>query len=221
MLDDLVSAYLDAKDCVISSGYAEELDWQEERSFYKISESIFLREAAWVILSSGMRDSVVRNRFPLVSKAFYNWASASQIMSNGHVCRKEALRVFRNDRKINAILKIASIVSDVGFPGIKQRINQEGISFIKRLPFMGPATSYHLAKNLGMDVVKPDRHLVRIAIATNHNSPYDMCRRIAERTGEKLSVVDLVIWRYATLNKNYLDHFTSGRFSFSESQLRS
>jgi hypothetical protein len=34
-----------------------------------------------------------------------------------------------------------------------------------------------------------------------------MCADIADAIGEKLSVVDLVMWRYATLQKNYLELF--------------
>jgi hypothetical protein len=217
--DSLISAYLDAKDYVIASGYAAELDWQEERRLADVSESIFLREAAWVILASGMSDLVVRCKFPLISKAFFNWANANQIVARRVSCRKTALQVFRHEGKIDAILGIASMIDNLGFSDIKLHVQEEGINYIGGLPFMGPATSYHLAKNLGMDVVKPDRHLVSVARATHHDSPEEMCRRIASRTGDRLSVVDLVIWRFATLNKDYLSFFNlEKRSSFTSKQ---
>jgi thermostable 8-oxoguanine DNA glycosylase len=64
---------------------------------------------------------------------------------------------------------------------------------------MGPTTACHLAKNLGVVLVKPDRHLTRIAVKTGYKSAERMCRTIAEVVGDSLSVIDIVIWRYATI----------------------
>ena len=55
-----------------------------------------------------------------------------------------------------------------------------------------------LAKNLGVDCVKPDRHLVRIAKMYNTN-PFDMCQKLSDLTGDSLNTVDTVIWRAANL----------------------
>ena len=103
----------------------------------------------------------------------------------------------------------AERVAEDGFDAIKTRLAGGDISYLQTFPFMGPATSYHLAKNLGMDVVKPDRHLLRITCAVGYESPDAMCRDIGTTVGERLSVVDLVLWRYATLNPAYLDDFST------------
>ncbi len=84
----------------------------------------------------------------------------------------------------------------------------KGVDFLKTLDFIGPITCYHLAKNIGLDVVKPDRHLVRITEATKFANPHDLCSLIAEMTGDKITVVDLVLWRYATLNDQYVSIFS-------------
>ncbi|MFZ2147698.1 MAG: hypothetical protein WAV28_10815 [Sedimentisphaerales bacterium] len=209
--DSLISAYLDVKDYVIAAGYAAEIDWQEERRLSDITECAFLREAAWVILASGISELVVRCRFPQISKVFFNWASANKIIKGKVLCRINALQVFHHERKIDAILKIASLVDDIGFSNVKLGIQREGLEYVRRLPYMGSATSFHLAKNLGIDVVKPDRHLVRIARATKYDSPQEMCELIASSTGERLSVIDLVIWRFATLNRDYLIPFKTNK----------
>ncbi len=78
----------------------------------------------------------------------------------------------------------------------RNQIEHEGIDFIRTLQFMGPATSYHLAKNIGLDVVKPDRHLVRIAESAGGFSPNDFCEMIAQQTGDKVSVIDIVPARF-------------------------
>ena len=54
-------------------------------------------------------------------------------------------------------------------------------------------------KNLGFDVVKPDRHLLRLASSLGFDSPEELCAEIAYEFGEPAAVVDIVLWRYCTL----------------------
>lgn len=204
----LASAYLTAKQTVIEMGYSHEIDWQDSLTFSNIAESDFLRESAWVILSSGMREAVIRKKFPDISLAFFQWESAKKISLHRNRCRVNALCAFNNRRKIDAIIRIAIHVSQKGFCAVKESIQNEGISYVMHLPYMGPATSYHLLKNIGMQVAKPDRHLTRIANALGYHSPHLMSLDIARTIGEKVAVVDLVLWRYATLHTDYLKTFS-------------
>lgn len=197
----LARAYLAAKAHVIDSGYAEEIDWQEDMGFERITESDFLREAGWVVLSSGFRESTVRLLFPQISAAFLNWRDSKKIAGQLDQCTAAALLVFAHKQKIAAIGEIVSRVASEGFCRTKDKIKVGGVDFIQTLPFMGPVTSFHLAKNLGLSVVKPDRHLARISSLTGYATPRQMCQTIASVVGETLSVVDLVIWRYATLDR--------------------
>lgn len=210
-ISELANAYLAAKELVIEGGYEEEIEWQNSVRFCNIRESDFLRETGWVVLSCGMRERVVRRKFHCFSEAFYDWKSSSLIADNAHICRSKALSAFRHEGKVDAVITIARQVSQSGFDSFKQRIEDDGVEFIRRLPFMGPATSYHLAKNIGLDVVKPDRHLVRVASATGYDSPTNLCKDIASLVGDRISVIDLVIWRFATLAPNYVDFFSEFR----------
>jgi len=205
----LVAAYMTAKERVIGAGFAPEIDWQDQVDFNKISEQNFLRELAWVIFSSGMREAVVRKKFPGISKAFLHWVSAQMVASRADHCRKSAMSVFAHKGKVEAIITVAREISRLGFNRVHRRIREEGVTYLQSFPFLGPATSYHLAKNLGLNVVKPDRHLVRLAAQAGYSAPNLMCRRIADAMGDKDSVVDLVLWRYATLTRNYLATFKS------------
>ena len=81
--------------------------------------------------------------------------------------------------------------------------------FLKTFDFIGPVTCYHLGKNIGLEVVKPDRHLVSIAQAAGFPTPRDLCEVISKITGDKITVVDLILWRYATLHTNYMSTFGS------------
>ena len=200
---NLASIYLDMKDFVIRAGYDHEIDWQSDLNFETVTETDFLRETAWVILTTGFRESVVRASFESISEAFLNWCSAKRIDTRRDVCRQRAISIFSNRRKIEAIVEIARTVANQGIRQVKEMIQARGVGYLQELPYIGPTTSYHLAKNLGIQVVKPDRHLKRMALLTGHASPMEMCCRVAETVGDSPAVVDLVFWRYATLNKKY------------------
>ena len=206
-LNKIVEAYLKAKESIIEEGFAAEIDWQDETRFSEITESYFLRESAWVVLSSGMRESVIRQKFPAISKVFYSWRNAKDIVNNSEKCKNQAIKIFHHQKKIDAIISIAERIFTQGFAIFKMHIQREGVKFIQLLPFMGPATSYHLAKNIGLDVVKPDRHLVRVAATAGFESPRLLCEEISKSVGDRVSVIDLVIWRFATLNPNYTESF--------------
>lgn len=208
---DLALAYLIAKQRVIDSGYALEIDWQATRDFERLTETELLREAAWVVLSSGFRESVVRRIFPRISVAFLRWSRADEISRQIRRCKKAALAIFGHRQKIDAIATIVCRVAQEGFQGVKKRIQLNGVTYIQEWPFMGATTSLHLAKNLGLSVVKPDRHLMRVANAAGYSAPDEMCRAIASVVDDSVAVIDLVIWRYATIEPGYLVDFSACR----------
>ena len=199
----LASVYLSAKERVIQAGFEDEIDWQEEVSLDDVDEHTFLRECAWVVLSAGFREAILRRCFQDISKAFLEWESANLIIRQRDLCRVNALEVFGNRRKIDAILLVAEQVATEGIVAIREQIACQGTEFLRQLPFIGPVTACHLAKNLGVPIVKPDRHLMRMAAKTGYESPEQMCRTIAEIVGDPLPVIDIVIWRNATLTDKH------------------
>ena len=207
----LIDAYLDAKEEIIRRGFGEEIDWQLSLEFDSVCESQFLMELAWVVLNAGMKETVVRGRFGGVSTAFLHWESASAIARNAETCREHAYREFAHGGKIDAITNAAVRIASCGFGTVKADVEAGGPAYLESFDFIGSITSLHLAKNLGLDVVKPDRHLCRVAQAAGYSSPADMCEAIALDTGDRLAIVDLVIWRYATLTKGYCEKFAAAQ----------
>lgn len=203
----LASVYLSMRQRLVDAGFAPEIDWQDSRSLVQLTESQFLAEGAWVILSSGMRERVVRKYFPSVSEAFIDWISADVIAAQRSVCEEQALKTFNHLAKIKAIGSLCERLSKCGFRKMLRSIELGGVDFLQSFDFIGPITSFHFAKNLGVDVVKPDRHLARIAAAANYSCPEDLCKAIEEITGDRLATIDIVLWRYATLDPDYLDFF--------------
>jgi hypothetical protein len=207
LLNPIAIRYLDAKDYLLESGYAPEIDWQDDVDINLLTETTFLREAAWVVLSAGMAERVVRSVFPRITDSFYGWTSASSIVRDSEGCRRKALRVFRHNGKVSAILEIARRVYSLGFTEVHGRIIRNGTEFLGTFPYIGKVTAFHLAKNLGIDVAKPDRHLTRVSTLLGFSDPSDLCALLAEELAEKRAVVDLVIWRFATVCPEYLEFF--------------
>jgi hypothetical protein len=195
-----VSFYRMAKDRLVSGSFASEMHWQLEQDFGTFSETDLLRETAWVILCSGFKESVVRQRFDLISLCFCDWESANEICTFAQSCERTALAVFSNRQKIDAILGTAALINQLGFQRIKLSILQNPIQSLRMFPFIGPVTAFHLAKNLGYATAKPDRHLVRVAAAFGYSDVQHLCSSISLATGDPIQVVDVVLWRYAVLH---------------------
>ena len=204
---DIVEGYKKCKKLVIDAGFKTEIEWQSNIDIDQLTESTFLREHAWVTLSSGMKEKVVRTIFQRFSQIFYNWKSAEVIMKNEHLCRDAAFAIFANNKKIEAILQTSRIISTDGFEEVKRSIMENPEKILMEFPYIGPVTYYHLAKNIGLHVAKPDRHLSKLARELNISSVQTLCSYIGKRTGDIIPVVDIVLWRYATITEDFVIKF--------------
>jgi hypothetical protein len=204
----LAHAYLTAKKNILNSPYKNELV-MVMRSPAGVSESEFLRELAWVILSAGMAEEVIRKKFPDISRCFMHWQSARSISDKAEHCIANALCHFRHEGKIRAIARAASILCEAGsFEALMRKIFQNPISELQFFPYIGPITAFHIAKNIGVRVAKPDRHLVRLARLSGFESVNEFCGAIASFLGEDIRLVDTVLWRFATMHDDYTTLFS-------------
>jgi hypothetical protein len=200
----LARAYVQAKRVVLASGFGWEIVWQRSRPSAGLSERALLREAAWVILSAGMRETVIRSKFPAISESFLDWRSAAEIAGSAESCFHAAIKHFGNELKIKAICTVAATVAQKGFDRIVEEVHADPLNALRQFPFIGAVTSFHLAKNLGIPFAKPDRHLARLAECCGCSNTQALCRDIAQFTGDPIDVVDVVLWRFATIaSTNY------------------
>lgn len=188
--------YRAAKSSVIALGYGEELEWQAAQDPNDVTEEQFLKEAAWVVYCSGFKEAIVRRYFDYLSLCFCDWTSGKEVVANSELCVAAASRVLANERKHRAIVRIASTVATKSFAKFKDELLADPLKLLQTLPFLGPVTSIHLAKNLGFNVAKPDRHLVRLKDKFGYSNVDTMCSEIARASGDAINVVDLVLWRY-------------------------
>jgi hypothetical protein len=204
----IARAYLCAKREILSSGYRAEL-LGVERSPADVTEKQFLRELAWVILSSGMAEIVIRNKFADISTSFLEWQSARSISDRAQECVASALRHFRHEGKIRAIASAATTLSAArSFEEFKQEMLCDPIQRLQSFAYIGPTTVFHIAKNIGVRVAKPDRHLTRLARSSGFESVAEFCGTIAGFLGEDIRLVDSVLWRFATLHDDCAAKFS-------------
>ena len=202
--DRIAHGYFFAKSYIIKKGYANEIDWQDELDYDSLTEQKFLEEFSWVVIASGLNDKVVRKTFPAIKKNMFDFKSCELIVKQKKKCMINGLEVFNHKGKINAILFAAEYIHKHSFEMVKLKIMIEGVNFIQTFPYMGKATAYHLAKNLGLNVAKPDRHLIRISNLLGYEDPNTFCKDLSFQIEEKISLIDLVLWRYATIDRNYI-----------------
>jgi len=181
---------------VETAGFLAEVEWQSSRHFSEFTESDLLREAAWVILCGGFREAVVRRIFDHISLSFFDWESSAAIVASAAVCHSVAMGSFRNSRKLNAIVMVADRIDKIGFETLKSRIIDDPLQELRMLPHIGPITSWHLAKNLGFDAAKPDRHLIQLCDRLGFDDVQELCGSVAAATGYAICVVDIILWRY-------------------------
>jgi len=174
--------YIGLKCDVINEGYADEVEWST-RIGPPDSPDVFLDEFIFVVLNSGMKASVVEKIAVRVFKAIRHRRPVREAF--GHPGKAEAIELARQEvgRWFTEYMALDT--------------DEARVDYLETLPWIGPVTKWHLAKNFGVDCIKPDRHLVRIA--GGETEARELCRTLAEKTGDRLATVDTVLWRAAAL----------------------
>ena len=185
-MDDLIEYYSTAKKFILSTEYKYEYEWCEKRPpFEQTDSSTFFKEYVYVVLNAGMREQVARKIFNRFIHSNHDFSII------GHKGKREAIKVACGD--YTTWYKDLKCIED----------DRARIEYLKKLPWIGDITKYHLARNIGIDTVKPDRHLVRLAEQFGFKTPMDMCLKIQESTHERLGVIDVILWRSCNLKVNY------------------
>lgn len=137
----------------------------------------FAMEAIFVICNSGMKNTIARKIFNKIVIAIGEGQSASTVF--GHAGKAAAIDDIwrRREELLHAYFNAA-----------------DKVEFCATLPWIGPITKFHLAKNFGADVAKPDVHLQRLADREDCSVPA-LCARLALATGYRVATIDVVLWR--------------------------
>jgi len=174
--------YNRCKKHIIKEGFEHEIESVSKQSFEEIWPVDFLHHYIYVVLNTGMKNQAAKKMY----KDFLD----KGVNSINHEGKRKAIKEAINKYEdwYNTLLE-------------KDTLSQK-LEFLEELPWIGESTKYHLARNIGFNVAKPDRHLKRIAEHWGENDVQTFCEKISNLTGDSIAEVDLIIWRYCNLNPN-------------------
>ncbi|MBZ9897278.1 hypothetical protein LB545_23465 [Mesorhizobium sp. BR1-1-6] len=147
-----------------------------------IDAADFVLRVSYVILNSGMRWTVAQDIWTRMKLSLIETGEVGDTF--GHPGKKKS---------INQVVSNRSEYFD-GFRSAWQNGPDAVIEFCETLPHIGGITKYHLAKNLGVDIAKPDVWLERVA-ANSGEGVQELCSRLSKLAGDSVSTVDYVIWK--------------------------
>jgi len=158
----------------------------------QMTKQDFYRQYAYVVYNSGFNNSVVEMKWPRLLQAYRDFHVVYVSKYPAQV-RSEAIEIIAHKGKVKAIIDAARTIRDLDWPEFKEEVKTDFMT-LKRFPYIANETVYHLARNMGFDVIKPDRHLKKMA-ARYELDPFTMCNRIKDETGLSLHMIDTIIWR--------------------------
>ena len=184
-IDESFRFYHDAKYFVMDTEFRKEVEHVQQLDFNKTTANDFMSQFCFVVLNTGMKNQVAQKMFDKLVDSGWN------------------PETINHEGKRNAVIKAINNYT-VWFDELKAikttTTMRSRIEFLQTLPFIGKITKYHLARNIGLDCAKPDRHLVLLAKKFEYDTPRGMCEMIAQRFDEKVGVIDVILWRYCDLN---------------------
>lgn len=180
-VDDFdIAAFIDL---MILCGYGSDITWAETIAPPATAEA-FAEEVIFVICNSGMKNTVARMIYGKVMPCVAS--------------RRSAFHVFKHRGKANAIDRIWRHRVRLWREFMAISTDEGRLGWLRELPWIGDITKYHLAKNFGMQVAKPDVHLQRLSRLFGQ-SAQDLCHSLSKRAGLKLATIDTLLWRGAAI----------------------
>ena len=183
---------------VRSKGYGNEID-----EFRKIrppkSADDFLSKYAWVVFASGFNEKILEDKWEAIKKEFLDFSirKITRVVSKNPRYFETRKMPIDNKRKIAAIIETAKRVDVEDFR------NFLDLDKMQDLGYIGEVTKFHLARNLGLDVGKPDRWMIRLSqrlgfppTPTGVESMFETFHKV---TGERVGAIDVVLWRASQL----------------------
>lgn len=183
------------------NGSKREMSWIKSLPLNKekMNNAYFLSELAWCVYNAGMKEKVLRDKWAALSNAFCDFQPEVIVHYEPRVL-VSVLRKFNHKGKVMAVIEAAKrILTENPIEKMQEMTEAEVLDYLQTFTFIGSVTKYHLARNLGFDVVKPDRHLVRLTEFCRYESPDLLVSHVVELTGERKGFIDFIFWRWLSL----------------------
>jgi DNA-3-methyladenine glycosylase I len=231
-LEDIFSKVLDTLCKNSKLPYGEAQERLEQFNCYEnkeLNDNDYYRILVEVVFYSGFRAATVNKHLDAIHRSFPDYKSVSKYSQD--VIGKISVDpdMIKNKRKINACVKnakvFAQIVNEHGsfqsfIDSYRDNVNDEWIynlrkHLIRKFLHIGAITSYHFLTEIGFNVLKPDRVILRIfsrlgLIDKNYNKKkpsrktakeaIGVGRAFSQATGFKIRYIDIVFVSYGQLD---------------------
>ena len=199
-------------------------------SISEMSEDRIYQEICWIVYSSGFKNEIIQKYWPKITEAYFNFEIKKIIeeypdLESGAtiICKKSN---FKNLNKAKWCLYNANRVShmnenlnDSGLKAVLKTITKmdvleiyEILPDLRRqlgLKGIGPVTIFHLLKNVGVDIFKPDIHVSRILDhigffkeIKSYREVYCILKQISDEMQIEVSSLDTALFVYGKNNEN-------------------
>jgi hypothetical protein len=149
----------------------------------------FASTCAYVILAGGFSQKTAKKKH--IEIMFF--------LAHSHqpIAAQDLLKIFNNKNKINAIVKIW--LNRCAYRDNYYSLNdlESKLNYLATLPHIGKITANHLARNLGIDVFKPDVWIVRLADKFFNGDMDAMFAHLQKETNLPRGYIDVVLWKAA------------------------
>lgn len=170
----------------------------------RLSPDCFAFECAYVILAGGFSQKTAKKIHSVICEKLLSGANVDDLFN-----------VFHNKNKINAIYKIWQNRKELCVEYYNQKTLADKLNFIQKLPHIGKITANHLARNLGVDIVKYDIWIQRLGVVYAGKPEFfmrvdngklnteikkycdDMFSHMVCVTGLPRGYIDVVLWKSA------------------------
>ena len=168
--------------------------------FDDVDQRIFLEQYLWVIYVAGLRNSVVEKHFGTITAAFHDldldMIAAMESVDAGTL-------PIRHQRKADAFLRGCRLIHAEGWPGFKERLREKGRAALLELPYMGPATSQHMALVLGIENTEKADTWIKQCAAACSATVDQMVTFLSREYGLTRQQVDGYLWQYCRDNQRF------------------
>lgn len=169
----------------------------------KLSPNQFADMCAYVILAGGFSQKTAKKIHAKITEHIHKHGANFD----------ELVSMFHNKNKINAIVKIWNNRDEYCCGYYRCDCPDARISYLSKLPHIGKITANHLARNLGVDVVKYDIWIQRLGVRFSSHPELvakinngklcdavksacdDMFAHMVRVTGLPRGYIDVVLWK--------------------------
>jgi 3-methyladenine DNA glycosylase Tag len=213
---------------------ASMFEYYENLSPDVITQQSLFSEVCWIVYASGFRYAVVKKFWPALQRAFYDF-DVPRIAEEGDLVSKAASRIcevsgFRNMVKAAWCVENAKRLYELdgnlchlgGIRGFFQLMSMKSAEELVELApqtisdlglkGIGKTTIFHLMKNVGIDIFKPDIHvrrlLAKMELISHQNAPVsELCKGIvflSTVSGYCISQLDTFLFAYGVTIGDHL-----------------